>query len=195
MKPFVSDIQKIRDRARATIKQGAVTQGLKTERKQVIKVLNEVLATELVCVLRYKRHYYVASGIHSEAVRAEFLEHAREEQEHADSVAERIIQLNGEPDFNPEILAGRSHSQYVEGSDLVSMIEEDLVAERIAIETYLEIVRWLGDEDPTTRRLVESILAKEEEHAEDLSTLLADLPKHEQHEGPRMANDAQPGTG
>ncbi len=191
MQPFVSDIQKIRDRARATIKQGAVTRGLKTEREQVIRVLNEVLATELVCVLRYKRHYFTAAGIHSEAVRAEFLEHAKEEQQHADAVAERIVQLNGEPDLNPEILAERSHSQYVEGTDLISMIEEDLVAERIAIETYLEIVRWLGDEDPTTRRMIESILAKEEEHAEDLSTLLQDIPRHESHgDGQTMANDA-----
>lgn len=181
MQPFVSDIQKIRDRARSTIRQGAVTRGLKTEREQVIRVLNEVLATELVCVLRYKRHYFTAAGIHSEAVRAEFLEHANEEQQHADSVAERIVQLNGEPDLNPEILAERSHAQYVEGTDLISMIEEDLVAERIAIETYLEIVRWLGDEDPTTRRLIESILAKEEEHAEDLATLLQDIPRHEVH--------------
>lgn len=190
MQPFVSDIQKIRDRARATIKQGAVTQGLKTEREQLIKVLNEVLATELVCVLRYKRHYYTASGIHSEAVREEFLEHAKEEQEHADWVAERITQLNGEPDFNPAVLADRSHSQYVEGADLTSMIEENLVAERIAIETYLEIVRWLGDEDPTTRGLIERILAKEEEHAEELSTLLQGIPRHETDH--RMANDAQP---
>lgn len=191
MQPFVSDIQKIRDRARATIKQGAVTRGLKTEREQVIRVLNEVLATELVCVLRYRRHYYVASGIHSEAIRAEFLEHANEEQQHADAVAERIVQLNGEPDFNPEILSERSHSQYVEGTDLISMIEEDLVAERIAIETYLEIVRWLGDEDPTTRRMIEGILAKEEEHAEDLSALLQDIPRHESHSDKQtMANDA-----
>lgn len=208
MKPFLSDVQKIRDRARSAISEGAVTSGLKTEREQVIKVLNEVLATELVCTLRYKHHYYMAKGIHSESVREEFLEHAREEQEHADWVAERIVQLNGKPDFNPVVLAERSHSEYVEGGDLVTMIEEDLVAERIAIETYLEIVRWLGNEDPTTRGLIERILAKEEEHAEDLSTLLEDIPHREQVPGAkdgggksgkrttsRMANDAQPLTG
>lgn len=208
MKPFLSDIQKIRDRARNAISEGAVTSGLKTEREQVLKVLNEVLATELVCTLRYKHHYYMAKGINSEAVREEFLQHANEEQQHADWVAERIVQLNGKPDFNPVVLAERSHSEYVEGGDLVTMIEEDLVAERIAIETYLEIVRWLGNEDPTTRGLIERILAKEEEHAEDLSTLLEDIPHREQVPGAkgggeksgkrttgRMANDAQPLTG
>lgn len=190
MKPFLSDIQKIRDRARSAMSEGAVTSGLKTEREQVIRVLNEVLATELVCILRYKHHYYMAKGIHSESVREEFLAHAREEQEHADWVAERIVQLNGKPDFNPVVLAERSHSEYVEGGDLVTMIEEDLVAERIAIETYLGIVRWLGNEDPTTRGLIERILAKEEEHAEDLSTLLEDIPRRERgrRAGPGMAS-------
>ena len=176
MKPFVSDIQKIRNRARAEIAKGAITQGYKADREQVVKVLNEVLATELVCVLRYKRHYYTVEGLYSDSIRAEFLEHANEEQQHADWVAARIVQLNGEPDFQPASLASRSHSQYSEGDDAVSMIEEDLVAERIAIETYMEIIRWLGDGDPTTRRMIEEILEKEEEHAEDLSTLLARLP-------------------
>jgi len=152
-----------------------VTEGYKADRQQVIKVLNEVLATEIVCVLRYKRHYFMASGINSESVKDEFLQHANEEQQHADWVAQRIVQLNGEPNLNPEGLASRSHSEYVEGSDLASMIKEDLVAERIAIESYSEIVRWLGNDDPTTRKLIEDILKTEEEHAEDLSSLLKRL--------------------
>jgi len=176
MRPFVSDLETIRNRAREHIEKGAVTPGYHADREQVIKVLNEVLATELVCVLRYKRHYFTAQGINSDSVKQEFLEHANEEQEHADMVATRIVQLNGEPNFEPEGLATRSHSQYAEGDDLISMIKEDLVAERIAIETYMEIVRWLGDSDPTTRRIIEEILAKEEEHAEDLVSLLAKMP-------------------
>lgn len=175
MQPFVSDVKKIRERARTAMDQGAVTPGYKADRAQVIKVLNEVLATEIVCTLRYKRHYYTADGLNSESVKAEFLEHAKEEEEHTDWVAERITQLNGEPDFNPKGLADRSHADYAEGTDLVSMIEEDLVAERIAIQTYSEIVHWLGDNDPTTRRLIERILEKEEEHAEDLVTLISRL--------------------
>ena len=179
MKPFISDISKIRDRARAQIDDGAVTAGYKADREQVIKILNEVLATEIVCTLRYKRHYYTVSGIFSDSIRAEFLEHANEEQQHADMVAARIVQLQGEPDFQPASLASRSHAQYVEGEDAVSMIKEDLVAERIAIETYMDIARWLGEDDPTTRRLIEQILEKEEEHAEDMVTLLARLPAGE----------------
>jgi bacterioferritin len=169
----VSDIQAIRARARAHMAEGAVTDSYGAEREAVIKVLNEVLATEIVCTLRYRRHYHMATGLNSESVRAEFLEHAKEEERHAESVAERITQLNGAPDFDPAALAERSHAEYVEGSDLASMIREDLVAERIAIESYSEIVRWLGDGDPTTRRLLEQILEKEEEHAEDLASLLA----------------------
>jgi len=172
MSEFVSDIQAIRKRARSHMMQGAVTESYKADRKRVLAVLNEVLATELVCALRYKRHYYMADGMNSEAVRAEFLQHAAEEQAHADQVAERIVQLGGEPDLNPQSLARRSHSEYVEGTSLQSMVEEDLVAERIAIETYSEIARWIGDGDPTTRRVIEQILEKEEEHAEDLATLL-----------------------
>lgn len=175
MDNFVSDVKAIRERARAHMREGAVTDSYKADREQVIKVLNEVLATEIVCTLRYKRHYFMADGINSEAVRSEFAEHAAEEQEHADSIAERIVQLNGAPDFNPSVLAGRSHAEYVEGKDLVSMIQEDLVAERIAIESYAEIIRWLGDTDPTTRRLLEQILEKEEEHAEDMASLLENL--------------------
>ena len=183
MKPFISDISKIRDRARAQIDDGAVTAGYKADREQVIKILNEVLATELVCMLRYKRHYFTVDGIFSDSIRAEFLEHANEEQQHADMVAARIVQLNGEPDFEPKNLATRSHAQYTEGDDALSMIREDLVAERIAIETYTEIARWLGEDDPTSRRLIEQILEKEEEHAEDLVTLLARLPEEQKKPG------------
>jgi bacterioferritin len=187
MKPFVSDIRKIRDRARAQMSQGAVTSGYRADPQQVIKVLNEVLATEIVCMLRYKRHYFTAAGLYSDAIRDEFLQHANEEQQHADMVAARIVQLNGEPDFEPKSLATRSHAQYVEGEDAVSMIEEDLVAERIAIETYMEIVRWLGDDDPTSRRIMEEILEKEEEHAEDLVTLLAKMPAEHKAQRSRSA--------
>ncbi len=172
---FLSDIREIRRRAREHIHDGAVTHGYLADREKVVSVLNEALATEIVCVLRYKRHYYMATGIHANAVAEEFLQHANEEQGHADQIAERITQLGGEPDFNPEGLATRSHSQYVEGHTLVDMIREDLVAERIAIESYGEIVRFLGDRDITSRRMMESILAVEEEHADDLRDLLATL--------------------
>ena len=171
-KPFLTDIETIRKRAREHIDQGAITPGYKADRKVVIKLLNEALATEIVCVLRYKRHYYMAKGIHAKSVAAEFLEHANEEQGHADLIAERITQLDGAPNFNPEGLLSRSHADYVEGDDLVDMIKEDLVAERIAIDSYREIVDYLGTNDSTTRRLMEGILAMEEEHAEDLKSLL-----------------------
>jgi bacterioferritin len=176
-KPFLTDIKTIRKRAREHIDRGAITEGYKADRETVIKLLNEALATELVCTLRYKRHYYMASGIHAKSVATEFLEHAAEEQQHADLIAERIVQLEGAPNFNPDGLVTRSHADYVEGDDLVDMIKEDLVAERIAIDSYREIVQYLGADDPTTRRLMESILAMEEEHAEDLSTLLEELGK------------------
>ncbi|HKD67333.1 MAG TPA: ferritin-like domain-containing protein [Candidatus Binataceae bacterium] len=172
MNKFMADLKAIKERARKDMEQGAVTDNYQADRAAVVKVLNDVLATELVCVLRYRRHYYMAYGINSEAVKEEFLQHANQEQEHADWIATRITQLNGEPNFNPEGLASRSHSDYAEGRDLVSMMKEDLVAERIAIESYAEIVRWLGDKDPTTRRLMEDILKTEEEHAEDMKTLL-----------------------
>ena len=175
MGQFLSDIQEIRRRARQHIQDGAVTSGYLADREKVIGILNEALATEIVCVLRYKRHYFMANGIHAQAVAAEFLEHANEEQGHADRIAERITQLKGEPNFNPEGLASRSHSQYVEGESLVDMIREDLVAERIAIESYGEIVRFLGERDITSRRMMEEILAVEEEHADDLQKLLATL--------------------
>jgi len=174
--PFLSDVKTLRERARQHIEEGAVTPSYGADAQAVCKVLNDALATEIVCVLRYKRHYYMAQGIHSESVRAEFLEHANEEQVHADEIAERIVQLGGEPDLNPAGLATRSHSEYVEGKNLRDMIREDLIAERIAIESYREIVNWLQAKDSTTRKLMESILAKEEEHAEDLNTLLATIP-------------------
>lgn len=172
MSKFVSDIAAIRRRAREHMEDGAVTRANTADRVAVITVLNDVLATEITCVLRYKRHYYMASGLNSEAIRAEFAQHAQEEQAHADAVSERITQLNGAPDLNPATLKERSHAEYVEGDTLVDMLKEDLVAERIAIESYGEIVRWLGERDPTTRRLIERILEQEEEHAEDLKTLL-----------------------
>src|SRR5947207_15136171 len=171
----LSDIETLRRRAREHIAQGAVTPGYHADRGTVVKLLNEALATEIVCVLRYKRHYFMAKGIHAESVAAEFQQHAAEEQQHADQIAERITQLGGEPDFAPDGLASRSHSEYVEGGSLEEMIREDLVAERIAIDSYREMIAYLGDEDPTTRRLMEEILAKEEEHADDLANLLEDL--------------------
>jgi bacterioferritin len=172
MSEFLSDVKVLRQRARQHMEKGPVTEGYKADRTRVIAVLNEALATELVCVLRYKRHYYMASGISAEPVAKEFLQHAREEQIHADQIAQRITQLQGEPDFNPEGLTSRSHSEYVEGGSLVEMIREDLVAERIAVESYSEIIRWLGNDDPNTRNLIEDILKKEEEHADDLSSML-----------------------
>jgi len=173
--PFLSDIQELRRRAREHISQGAVTPGYQADRDTVVRLLNEALATEIVCTLRYKRHYFMAKGIHAEGVAAEFLEHSKDEQQHADQIAERITQLGGEPDFSPEGLTTRSHAEYVEGDSLEDMIKEDLVAERIAIDSYKEIVLYLGDKDPTSRRLMEEILAKEEEHADDLANLLEDL--------------------
>jgi bacterioferritin len=179
---FLSDITEIRRRARQHIEEGAVTDAYKGDRKVVLRVLNEALATEIVCVLRYKRHHFMAKGIHSQAVAEEFLEHAAEEQEHADLIAERITQLDGEPNFNPDGLLTRSHSEYVEGETLTEMIREDLIAERIAVESYSEIIRYLADNDPTSRRLMEEILAKEEEHAEEMKTLLETIAQDEKRE-------------
>jgi bacterioferritin len=169
---FVLDVEKIRADARQHMDEGPVTASYGADREVVLKLLNDSLATEIVCVLRYKRHYFMAKGIHSEAVAQEFLEHANEEQEHADTLAERIVQLGGEPDFAPQGLASRSHSEYKEGGNLIEMIRENLIAERIAIDTYREIIRYLGDKDVTTRRLFEDILAVEEEHADDMADLL-----------------------
>lgn len=171
-KPFLTDIKTIRDRARQHIEQGAVTSGYEADREKVIQVLNEALATEIVCTLRYKRHYYMAEGLNAENAAKEFLEHATQEQDHADQIAARITQLGGKPNFSPEGLATRSHAEYVEGDSLLDMVKEDLVAERIAIDTYREVASWLGDKDPTTRRMIEEILAVEEEHADDLVGLL-----------------------
>ena len=185
---FVLDIQKIRDRARADIADGAVTGGYRAARTTVIRLLNEALATELVCVLRYRRHYFMSGaigGIAGFAIRDELLQHAKEEQEHADRIAERIVQLGGEPNFNPEGLASRSHADYSEGVELADMLREDLIAERIAIDTYGEIIRYVGDKDPTTRRLFESILEQEEEHADELSDFLRRLGQAPRAVSPR----------
>lgn len=172
MSDFLSDVETLRRNAREHIDQGPITAAYGADRERVIAVLNEVLATELVCVLRYKRHYYMAEGLNSGPVAQEFLQHANEEQGHADQAATRIVQLQGEPDFNPATLLARSHAEYAPGNDLIDMIKEDLVAERVAIASYEEIVRWLGDGDTTTRRMIEGILAVEEEHADDMLTLL-----------------------
>lgn len=174
-RPFLTDIKTLRKRARQHIEKGAVTEGYRADRETVVKLLNEALATEIVCVLRYKRHYFMAAGIHAESVAAEFLEHANDEQGHADQIAARIVQLGGAPNFNPEGLLTRSHAEYVEGENLIDMIKEDLVAERIAIDSYRDMVNYLGNDDPTSRRLMESILAVEEEHADDLVNLLGEL--------------------
>jgi bacterioferritin len=168
----LTDVETIRQRARQDIESGAVTPSYGADREEIIRLLNDALATEIVCYLRYNRHYFMADGIHADAVAAEFQEHATQEQEHADQIAERIVQLGGAPDFSPDRLTARSHAQYVEGKTLTDMIRENLVAERIAIETYREIAQYIGDKDPTTRRLMEEILATEEEHADDLVSLM-----------------------
>jgi bacterioferritin len=174
-KPFLTDVQELRRRARQHIEEGAVTDGYRADRETIVKLLNEALATEIVCVLRYKRHYFMAQGIHADPIAQEFLTHANEEQGHADQIAARIIQLGGAPNFSPEGLLSRSHSEYVEGTTLVDMIKEDLIAERVAIDSYNEMIRYVGDKDVTTRRMLESILAVEEEHADDLASFLADM--------------------
>jgi bacterioferritin len=175
--PFLTDVKTLRERARQHIAGGAVTDGYGGDTETAVKVLNTALATEIICVLRYKRHYFMARGIHSGPVAAEFLEHAGEEQEHADRIAERIVQLGGAPDFAPDSLSARSHSEYVEGNSLVDMIKEDLVAERIAIDSYREMIRYFAPFDSTTRTMLEEIRATEEEHADDLADLLQNLPK------------------
>jgi bacterioferritin len=174
-KPFLTDVQELRRRARQHIEEGAVTGGYRADRETVVKLLNEALATEIVCVLRYKRHYFMAQGIHADPIAAEFLQHANEEQGHADQIAGRIVQLGGSPNFSPEGILSRSHSEYAEGTTLLDMIKEDLIAERIAIDSYTEMIRYVGENDITTRRMLEGILAVEEEHADDLASFLADL--------------------
>jgi bacterioferritin len=176
-KPFLTDVQELRRRARQHIDDGAVTEGYRGNRDTIVNLLNEALATEIVCVLRYKRHYFMAQGIHSDPIASEFLTHANEEQGHADQIAGRIVQLGGSPNFSPEGLLSRSHSEYVEGQNLVDMIREDLIAERVAIDSYTEMIRYVGDQDITTRRMLESILQVEEEHADDLASFLADMDK------------------
>ena len=173
--PFLTDVATLRERARLHIQSGAVTSSYGADPKVVVKVLNEALATEIVCVLRYKRHYFMAQGIASDSVKEEFAEHAAEEQGHADRIAERIVQLGGQPDLDPDTLTRRSHAEYVEGTSLVDMLREDLVAERIAIDSYREVAQWLHGKDATTKRMVEEILAVEEEHAEEISSLLAGM--------------------
>ncbi len=172
-KPFLTDIKTLRERARQHIERGAVTQSYLGDRETILRLLNEALATELVCVLRYKRHFYMASGIHAEVAAAEFQQHAIEEQGHADQLAARIVQLGGEPDFNPDTLTTRSHAEYIPGEGLREMLKEDLIAERIAIDSYREMIAYIGNDDVTTRRMLEAILAVEEEHADDLQSLLA----------------------
>ena len=178
MADFLTDVTTLRQRAREHIEQGPITAAYGADRQRVIDVLNEALATEIVCVLRYKRHYYTATGINAGPVAAEFLQHANDELGHADQIAMRITQLQGEPNFDPATLTQRSHSEYDASLALSDMIKEDLVAERVAIASYSDIVRWLGDKDPTSRRLVETILAVEEEHADDLLNLLQEIGEH-----------------
>jgi len=177
--PFLTDVKELQRRAREHVEKGAVTAAYRGDVGTAIKLLNEALATEIVCTLRYRRHHFMAVGIHYQAIADEFMEHAVEEQRHADLIADRIRQLGGAPDFNPQGLLMRSHAQYTEGNSLIDMIKEDLIAERIAIESYMEIIRFFGDNDPTSRRMMEEILAKEEEHADDLATLLGTLDPRE----------------
>jgi bacterioferritin len=174
-KAFLSDIKRIRERARKHLEAGAMTEGYKADKDQVVLILNEALATEIVCILRYKSHYFLASGIHSEAVANEFLQHAQEEQLHADALSSRIVQLGGVPNWSPEGILTRSHAEFVPGTSLKQMLEENLVAERIAIDSYREMINYVGNDDPSTRRILEDILAQEEEHADDLANLLKDL--------------------
>jgi len=179
MPEFLTDVATLRERARQHIERGPITDSYGADLPRVIAVLNEALATELVCVLRYKRHFYMAEGLDSGPVAAEFSQHATEEQDHADQIAARIVQLQGEPDFNPETLTARSHAEYKPGTNLLDMVKEDLVAERVAISSYSEMIEWLGDSDPTTRRMLEGILAVEEEHADDLLTFIKELTPKE----------------
>ena len=178
--PFLSDVQQLRERARASLESGAITPAYKADVKQTIDILQSVLATEIVCILRYTMNAVAATGIASESVKEEFDQHANEEREHMRKVAERINQLGGSPNFNPEGLAMRSASQYVEGANLIEMIKENLIAERIACEHYRELIRYFADTDPTTRVMMEGILTNEEEHANDMHDLLV------AHEGKPM---------
>ena len=171
----LSDVKTLRERARQHVENGAVTESYSANREEVLRLLNESLATELVCVLRYKRHYFMANGLKANVAADEFLEHATQEAQHADRLAERIVQLGGEPEFNPDLLSKNAHAQYVAGNNLKEMVYEDLVAERIAVDSYREIIQYIGEKDPTTRRIFEDILAQEEEHADDMADILKDL--------------------
>ncbi|MFY0729137.1 ferritin-like domain-containing protein [Pseudomonas sp. NFX15] len=171
----LSDVKTLRERARQNVENGAVTETYGADRQEVLRLLNASLATELVCVLRYKRHYFMAQGVKAQVAADQFLEHATQEAEHADKLAERIVQLGGEPEFNPDTLSKNAHAQYVAGHTLKEMVYEDLVAERIAIDSYREIIQYIGEKDPTTRRIFEEILAQEEEHADDMADILKDL--------------------
>lgn len=176
MEPFKTDIDMIRKRAQEKMTEGAVTAGYRGDREKVIDVLNDALATEIVCSLRYRNHYFMASGLKHKPIAAEFLEHANQEQAHADQIATRITQLGGTPNYNPEGLAARAHAEYAEGRSLREMIQQDLVAERVAVQLYGEMVRWLGSYDPTSRRVIEGILAEEERHADELAALVDEMP-------------------
>lgn len=174
--PLLTDVKTLRQQARTHIEAGAVTAGYAANRPQVLKLLNDALATEIICVLRYRRHHFMARGIHAKSTADEFLIHSNEEQGHADQLAERIVQLGGEPDFAPDSLVSRSHAEYVPGDTLVEMIKENLVAERIAIDSYRDLIGYLGEQDPTTSQLLKEILAVEEQHADELADLLSGLP-------------------
>jgi bacterioferritin len=183
MNSFKADIEEIRRRAREKMEDGPITETYRADAEKVVEVLNEALATEIVCTLRYKNHYYMAQGIHGETVAQEFLQHSKEEEAHADAIAKRITELNGKPNFDPAGLATRSHAEYKESDSLEEMIREDLVAERVAVQTYAEIIRWLGNDDPTTRRMMEGVLAQEEEHADDLAKLLVRIGRPQSGDG------------
>lgn len=176
MTATLTDIQTLRRRAREHIEQGAVTASYSADRTEVLKLLNEVLATEIVCVLRYRRHYFMARGIQAKSIADEFLVHANEELGHADQIAERIVQLGGEPDFSPDNLTRRSHAEYQAGINLIDMIKEDLVAERIAIDSYREFIKYLGSQDSTTSDMLKGILAVEEKHADEMAEMLEVIP-------------------
>lgn len=191
---FISNVEEIRQRARKKIEDGAMTLDYQLDPEEAVSILNEALATEIVCVLRYRFHYFMASGIHSAAVKQEFLQHANEEQGHADQIAERIKQLGGKPEMNPAVIAQRSHSDYAEGTTLSEMLKEDLIAERIAIETYREIINYFGEKDPTSRRMMEDILTVEEEHADELADLLFALEPNEEQPRKLYFKDEIPGA-
>ncbi|MDB5806496.1 MAG: putative Bacterioferritin [Betaproteobacteria bacterium] len=187
---FLTDIKTLRERARQHIDEGAVTASYAADRETVLKLLNDSLATEIVCVLRYRRHYFMAKGLQAKSIADEFLAHSNEEQGHADQIADRIVQLGGEPNFSPDGILSRSHAEYIEGNSLVDMIKENLVAERVAIDSYREIVQYLGTKDSTTRRMMEGILAVEEEHADDMADLLVDLPPEVRDRAPKPQRKA-----